>query len=104
MLHVNEVHEKLWGTHVNSNNLAQWFCYSLYHLKVKMATYNFQKLFYWKRGFPQVPFLLLITFKSDSLALIWPKSLSRGSPLYALRIHLYGNAESPMSLTWTKPK
>ena len=37
-------------------------------------TYNFQKLLYWKRRFPQVQFLLLITFKSDSLrwyALHW---------------------------------
>ena len=76
----------------------------LYHLKVKMVTYNFQKLLDWKRGFSQVQFLLLITFRSDSLALIWPKSLSRGRPLYALRNQLYGNAESPMSLIWTKRK
>ena len=75
MLHVNEVHEKPWGIRISSNDLAQWFCYSLNHLKVKMVTHNFQKLLYWKRGFPQVQFLLLITFKSDSLALIRPKSL-----------------------------
>ena len=50
-----------------------------------MVTYNFQKLLYWKLGFPQVQFLLLITLKSESLAPIWPKSLSRGLPLYALR-------------------
>ena len=72
---VNEIHEKLWGIHVSSNNLANNGFASLYHLKVKMVTYNFQKLLYWKRGFPQVQFLLLITFRSDSLALIWPKSL-----------------------------
>ena len=75
MLHVNEVHEKLWGIH---NNLANNGFASLYHLKVKMVTYNFQKLLSWKRGFPQVQFLLLVTFKFDSLAQIWPKSLSRG--------------------------
>ena len=63
-----------------------------------------QKLLHWKRGFPQVQFLLLFTFKSDALALIWPKSLSRGRPLYALRNQLHGNAESPMSLTWTRRK
>ena len=67
MLHVNEVHEKLWGIHVSSNNLANNGFASLYHLKVKMVTYNFQKLLYWKRGFPQFQFLLSITFKSDSL-------------------------------------
>ena len=69
MLHVNEAHEKLWGIHVSSNNLAHNGFASLYHLKVKIVMYNFQKLLYWK---------LLITFRSDSLALIWPKSLSRG--------------------------
>ena len=78
MLHVNEVHEKLWGIHVSSNNLSHNGFASLDHLKVKMVTYNFQKLLYRKRGFPQVQFYLLITFKSDSLALIWPKSLLRG--------------------------
>ena len=67
-----------------------------------MVTYNFQKLLYRKRDFPRVQFLLLITFKSGSLAPIWPKSLSRGWPLYALRNQLCGNAESLMSLTWTK--
>ena len=67
MLHVNEVHEKLWGIHVSSNNLAHNGFASLYHLKVKIVTYNFQKLLYWKLGFPQVQCLLLIIFKSDSL-------------------------------------
>ena len=95
ILDVNEVHEKLWGIHVSSNNLAYNGFASLYHLKVKMVTYNFEKLLSWKRSFPQVQFLLLITFKSDSLALIWPKSLSRGWPLYALRNQLYGNAVGP---------
>ena len=38
-----------------------------------MVTYTFQKLLHWKRGFPQVQFLLLFTFKSDSLALISQK-------------------------------
>ena len=80
MLHENGVHEKLWGIHVSSKNLADngFATVSIYHLKVRMATSNFQKLLYCKQGFPQVQFLLLITFKSDSLALIWPKSLSRG--------------------------
>ena len=65
--------------YVSSNNLVVHNGFaSLYHLKVKMVTYTFQKLLHWKRGFPQVQFLLLFTFKSDALALIWPKSLSRG--------------------------
>ena len=64
--------------YVSSNNLVHNGFASLYHLKVKMVTYTFQKLLHWKRGFPQVQFLLLFTFKSDALALIWPKSLSRG--------------------------
>ena len=38
MLHVNEVHEKLWGIQVSSNNLAHNGFASLYHLKVKMVT------------------------------------------------------------------
>ena len=62
-----------------------------------MDTYTFHKLLHWKRGFPQVQFLLLFTFKSDAVALIWPKSLSRGWPLYALQNQLYGNTESPVS-------
>ena len=67
-----------------------------------MVTYTFQQFLHWKRDFPQVQFLLLITFKSDAVALIWPKNLSRGRPLYALRNQLYGNTKSPMSLTWAK--
>ena len=38
MLHVNEAHEKLWGIHVSSNNLAHNGFASLYYLKVKMVT------------------------------------------------------------------
>ena len=61
MLHVNEVHEKPWGIHVSSNNLTNNGFATVFHLKAKMLTYNFQKLLYWK---------LLITFRSDSLALV----------------------------------
>ena len=64
--------------YVSRNNLVYNGLATVYHLKVKMVMYNFQKLLHWKRGFPQVQFLLLFTFKSDALALIWPKSLSRG--------------------------
>ena len=46
MLYVNEVHEKLRGIHVSSNNLAHNGFATVYHLKVKMVTYNFQKLLY----------------------------------------------------------
>ena len=64
--------------------------------------FTVQTLLHWKRGFPQVQFLLLFTFKSYALTLIWLKSLSRGWPLFALLNQLYCNTESPMFLTWTK--
>ena len=79
--------------HISSNNLVSVFA-SLYHLKVKNVTYNFQKLLHWKRIFPQGHFLLLFTFRSDALALICSKNLSHGWPLYALQNQLYGNNES----------
>ena len=91
--------------YISSNNLVHnGFATVSIISKVKMVTYTFQKLLHWKRGFPQVQFLLLFSFKSDALALIWTKSLSRGWPLYAIRNQLYGNTESPMSLTWAKRK
>ena len=48
------------------------------------------------------PVLVIIYFflLSYALTLTWPKSLSRGLPLYALRNQLDGNTESPMSFTW----
>ena len=53
--------------YVSSNTLVHNGFVSLYHLKVKMVTYTFQKLLHWKQGFPQVQFLLF-TFKSDALS------------------------------------
>ena len=64
--------------HVSSNNLVPNVFASHYHLKVKIVRHTFQTLLHWKRGFPQVQFLLLVTFESYALTLIWPKSLSRG--------------------------
>ena len=70
--------KKYGEVYVSSNNLVHNGFATVYHLEVKMVTYTFQKLLHWKLGFPQVQFLLLFTFKSDTLALICPKSLSRG--------------------------
>ena len=70
--------KKYGKVYVSSNNLVHNGFATVYHLEVKMVTYTFQKLLHWKLGFPQVQFLLLFTFKSDTLALICPKSLSRG--------------------------
>ena len=57
--------------HVSGNNLVHnVFCYSHYHLKVKIVTYTFQTLLHQKQGFPQVQFLLLFTLKSYALTLI----------------------------------
>ena len=63
--------------YVSSNNLVvhNGFCYSLYHLKLKMVTY-FSKAFTLETRLSTSP----ITFKSDAPALIWPKSLSQGWP------------------------
>ena len=64
-------HEKVWG-------FSTCFCCSYNHLKVKIVMHTFQKLLHWKRGFTQVQFLLLFTFKSYALTRIWLKGLSRG--------------------------
>ena len=51
-------------THVSSNNLV----HNLF--ATASIPYIFQKFLHLKRGFPQVQFLLLFTFKSDAPALI----------------------------------
>ena len=76
-LYVNAV-MKSYGVSHQQQQFSTCFCYRHYHLKVKIVTYTFQTLLLWKRGFPQVQFLLLFTFKSYALTLIWLKSLSRG--------------------------
>ena len=74
---MNGVQKKQWGTSVSSNNLVP-NVFATVTKVVKIVRYIFQALLHWKRGFPQVQFLLLFTFRSYVLTLIWPKRLSRG--------------------------
>ena len=57
-------------------------------------THTFQTLLYWKRGFPQVQFLLLFTFKSHAQTLIWLKSLSRDDHYMCYKINFMVTPEA----------